>query len=62
MEKYNDRTPMPFGKYKGTTLANVPAVYLLFIYDAGYTMPQGLKQYIIDNMTYLQREAQYARR
>jgi uncharacterized protein (DUF3820 family) len=28
MEPYNDLTAMPFGKYKGTVLQEVPASYL----------------------------------
>lgn len=26
-----DKSPMPFGKYKGTAMANVPASYLLWL-------------------------------
>ncbi len=28
-----DTDPMPFGKYKGTKMANVPDSYLLWIYN-----------------------------
>jgi hypothetical protein len=28
-----DNDPMPFGKYKDTALINVPAWYLLWLYD-----------------------------
>jgi len=30
---FNDSTPMPFGKHVGTKLENVPADYLLWMYD-----------------------------
>jgi uncharacterized protein (DUF3820 family) len=33
MTTYTDKSLMPFGKHKGTALANVPASYLLWIYD-----------------------------
>lgn len=29
----NDESIMPFGKHKGEKLANVPADYLLWLYD-----------------------------
>jgi len=29
----DDETPMPFGKHKGTAMANVPATYLLWLFD-----------------------------
>lgn len=29
----NDQTPMPFGKYKDTPMANVPDSYLLWLYN-----------------------------
>jgi len=54
----NDDSPMPFGKYKGVTMANVPAEYLLW-YDstelsalAGDRMKEydrGVRAYIEDN-------------
>jgi uncharacterized protein (DUF3820 family) len=28
-----DEDPMPFGKYKGTKMANVPDSYLLWLYN-----------------------------
>jgi len=31
--KLTDESPMPFGKYKGEKMANVPASYLKWIYD-----------------------------
>jgi hypothetical protein len=32
-EKYTDKTPMPFGKYKNIALGDVPADYLLWCVD-----------------------------
>ncbi len=29
----DDKSPMPFGRYKGTEMANVPADYLLWLYE-----------------------------
>jgi uncharacterized protein (DUF3820 family) len=57
MIPYTDNTVMPFGKYKGKTLANVPASYLLYIYDEGFMIPPGLRQYINENMRLLDSEA-----
>lgn len=34
-EIYTDSTPMPFGKYDGKKLANVPASYLLWLRSNG---------------------------
>lgn len=31
MEKLTDNSPMPWGKHKGTAMANVPAHYLLWL-------------------------------
>jgi len=55
MVTYTDTTLMPFGKYKGKTMANVPAAYLMFLYKEGVTHP-GVKQYINDNLDVLQQE------
>lgn len=48
---------MPFGKYKGTKLANVPAEYLLWLHGNGISpQHQSLKDYIEDNMDVLKQE------
>jgi len=52
---YNDDDLMPFGKYKGVALANVPGDYLIWLYNKG--LEKGaLKNYIIENMDLLQKE------
>ena len=50
-----DNSPMPFGKYKGTAMANVPADYLIWIYDNGKCNAE-VKTYIIDNLDVLKNE------
>ena len=55
-----DQSIMSFGKYKGHKLANVPADYLIFIYNE-YTLQAPLKQYIADNLKGLQQEVKLAK-
>lgn len=50
-----DNDLMPFGKYKGEKLANVPASYLLWLYDNN-KCNQYLREYIEDNMDVLNEE------
>ena len=51
----NDDTLMPFGKYKGYKLIDVPADYLLYLYEQG-NLQEDLKEYIEDNMNVLLKE------
>ena len=51
-----DNTPMPFGKHQGKAMINVPAQYLLWLYNEGCSHP-GVKKYIIDNLDGLRKEA-----
>ena len=56
-----DNSPMPFGKHKDTEMANVPAKYLLFLYDQniGKKTWGGLSDvmvYVNDNMDALKQE------
>lgn len=51
----DDRSQMPFGKYQGKAMANVPAHYLLWLYNNGCNHA-GVKKYIIDNLTILKNE------
>lgn len=55
-----DTDLMPFGKHKGTAMANVPAYYLLWLHDNGSagvrrTYPQ-VFDYISDCMDALKSE------
>jgi uncharacterized protein (DUF3820 family) len=60
-EPYNDSTVITFGMHKGKKLANVPAQYLLYLYDKGCDHVQ-LMQYIQDNLDALNKEAGKGRR
>lgn len=50
-----DSSLMPFGRYKGQKLANVPPDYLIWLYDNNKCNGE-LKQYIFDNLEVLQAE------
>ena len=52
---------MPFGRYVGKPMSKIPAVYLLWLYNRGCDHA-GVKQYILNNLTSLQKEAQNVRR
>jgi uncharacterized protein (DUF3820 family) len=54
----NDESIMPFGKYKGEKLANVPPEYLLWLHDEGKAFGP-LKSYITDNMDAIKAEIEY---
>lgn len=45
----DDNSIMPFGKYQGEKMANVPSAYLLWIYDEPFCAGE-LKEYIKQNM------------
>lgn len=61
MVRLDDSSLMPFGKYKGTKLANVPASYMLFIYE-NYQLHENLKEYIKKNKDVLLAEVKRAAR
>lgn len=54
----NDESIMPFGKYKGEKMANVPPDYLLWIYDNGKCYGE-VRKYIADNLEVLKSEIEY---
>ncbi len=51
----NDDSYMLFGKYKGIKMANVPADYLLWLYDNN-KCNKDVKDYIEDNLDVLRFE------
>ncbi len=56
----DDNSLMPFGKHKGTKLANVPGSYLVWLYENGdvlkYERFKDLRDYIRDNLDALNTE------
>jgi uncharacterized protein (DUF3820 family) len=53
---FEDQSIMPFGKHKGKRMINIPAFYLLWLYNEGCGH-NGVRKYIIDNLAALQKEA-----
>lgn len=47
---------MPFGKYRGKAMVNIPAFYLLWLYNNGCDH-EGVRKYINDNLDALNKEA-----
>ena len=55
MVHFDDNSKMPFGKYEGYKLANVPPEYFIYILDKGYCFG-ALKEYIEKNKETLEKE------
>ncbi len=53
----NDSSKMPFGKYTGIRLANVPADYLIWIYENKKCTAE-VEAYIKDNLDALKKEVE----
>ena len=53
----DDRSIMPYGKHKGERLANVPAGYLIYMYDHKKLSPE-LKKYCEENIEVLKIQKQ----
>jgi uncharacterized protein (DUF3820 family) len=56
-----DSSPMPFGKYRGKPMIDVPAHYLLYLFNDGCNHPD-VKKYILDNLEALKKEAGHVKR
>ena len=55
MNKLTDGSLMPFGKYKGDKMVNVPASYLLWLYENNKCSGV-VREYIIENLDALRKE------
>ena len=55
MIKATDETIMPFGAHRGKKLANVPANYLIWMYENKRLVPY-LEEYVKDNWLVLETE------
>ena len=54
-ETLTDKSPMPYGKHKGVEMANVPAEYLIWLYEND-KCSDSVKEYIEDNIDILRSE------
>lgn len=52
---------MPFGKYAGKRMGDVPAVYLLWLFDKAIDHPD-VKEYILANLDGLRKEVKNIKR
>ena len=55
MAELGDKDSMPFGKFKGQRMGDVPAEYLVFLYDDGLSAGD-VRDYIEDCMDALRAE------
>lgn len=53
-----DNSTMPFGKFKGEKMANVPSEYLLWLFENNKCTPDVAK-YIADNLDVIKSEINY---
>jgi len=50
-----DKSPMPYGRHKGVEMANVPASYLMWLYENDKCTDE-VRDYIEDNFEVIQIE------
>jgi uncharacterized protein (DUF3820 family) len=55
MSILKDNSPMPYGKYSGTSMANIPASYLLWLYE-NKKCSDNVARYVIENIDVLKSE------
>jgi uncharacterized protein (DUF3820 family) len=56
MTKLTDDSLMPWGKHKGTKMANVSADYLLWVFENNKCSPE-VANYINENMDVIKKES-----
>jgi uncharacterized protein (DUF3820 family) len=59
VEQITDTSLMPFGKYRGYKMTNVPPSYLIFIYE-NFTLTDHLKEYIGNKIDSLRQKVKLA--
>lgn len=54
---WTDEHKMPFGKYIGQKLIDIPDSYLLWLYENGKNLPTGLRLYLEDNIEAIKKNS-----
>jgi uncharacterized protein (DUF3820 family) len=52
----NDSSLMPFGKHQGKKMIDIPAFYLILIFEKGWIHHEGVKKYVVENLASLRLE------
>lgn len=52
-----DKDPMPIGKHKGMKMEEVPAKYLLYMYENYEDLHEGVRKYIEANLDVIKQQA-----
>ena len=55
MKRLTDESPMPYGKYKGRPMEDVPADYLIWLVDKRRASPE-VMSYVEENREVLNKE------
>ena len=53
----DDNSIMPWGKYRGEKMANVPASYLLWLFSQ-HKLRDDIKKYVEENILILEKEVE----
>lgn len=61
-DEVTDTSIMPFGQHIGKRMIDIPAQYLLYIYDKGWVHHAGVRKYIITNELVLKSQSKNLRR
>jgi uncharacterized protein (DUF3820 family) len=56
MADLKDDSLMPYGKHKGEKMIDIPADYLLYLYDTG-ALSNEVSKYVNDNLDVLKQQA-----
>lgn len=57
MSELDDESPMPYGKYEGDAMIDVPAKYLLWLYDND-RCSESVKAYVESSLDALRKEVE----
>ena len=53
-----DKDMMPWGKYQGELMEDVPAEYLLFLYDGKGIFDPKVNRYVLENINILRMQVE----
>lgn len=59
MGKFTDESIMPFGRYQGKKMEDVPASYLIWMWDEGNKINDSrVREYVLENLDVLRKQVE----